>query len=114
MKNKDMTTIRLRFTYRGKRYAVLVNSIHYTGMLIVNKLRIGHARHWLILQNNVWRFVSDMPLCYELKNLLICKVATGLGLSSGEPIKIADQTPLRTGIMINAILSVLTVKMEIP
>jgi len=112
---KDSLNTRLRFSYRGKQYVVSVNSVTYTEKLIVNKLRIGHTRLWLILQNDVWRFVSDMPLCRELKHLLVRKVTTWLGVASATgPACIAEQLPIRKGILLNAVLNVLAVKKELP
>lgn len=108
-------TNRLRFSYRGKRYDVLLTSINYTETLTINKLTIGHSRIWLILQNDVWRFVSDMPVCRELKHLLIRKISTCLGLPiASEALKIAEQMPVRTGFLLNAVLNVLAVKKELP
>jgi len=109
---KIIKKTRLRFTYGGKGYIVPVNSIQYNGALIVNKLRVGHAHLWLVLQDGVWRFISDMPLCRELKTILLQKVASLHGLIT--PTENPEQVPLRTGILFNAILNLLALKRELP
>ncbi|MCD8739119.1 hypothetical protein LT679_00780 [Mucilaginibacter roseus] len=105
---KTTKNVRLRFRFAGELYSVTVNSINYTGSLIVSKLRVGHTQFWLILQNGVWRFVSDMPLCRDLKSILVAKVAGLHGLST----QTADQLSPRNGVLLNAVLSVLAIKKD--
>jgi|GEM_PF-6217274 len=107
---KTTKKARLRFRFGGRFYSVLVNSISYTGTLIINKLKIGQMQLWLVLQNGVWRFIGDMPLCKQLKNILLAKITALHGLAA----EAAEQVPLRSGILLNALLSVLALKKELP
>jgi len=110
---KEIKTARIRFSYGGKAYAVIVNSICYAERLIINKLRLGYTHIWLVFQNGNWRFIGDMPLCKQLKAILVRKLAAFHGLSA-EQICADEQVSLRTGILLNAVLNILAVKKELP
>jgi hypothetical protein len=92
MMTRKQTTARLQFIYAGKAYTVILNSINYTENVIVNKLEIGYAGYWLILQKGVWKFIGDMPLCQEVKDIVINKVKIYHGLSLDAEIVVTDKT----------------------
>lgn len=113
---KDKKSTRLRLTHRGKNYNIAVDSTRYTDMLIVNQLRIGPARYWLILQNGTWRFIGDMPLYKEIKEGIVRKIADWHELPAGSEatVVVTKQESLRSGILLNALLCVMAAKKQMP
>lgn len=107
---KDIIDTRLRFSYHGKRYNTKVKSKIYNDTLIISQLALGSSRLWLISQNGAWRIISDMPICLELKERLVCKVSVLLGTPLGTEAQTAAQLPLRIGVLLNAVLNVLAAK----
>ena len=110
---KEKKTARLRLTYGSKTYTVVLNSVRYAQKLIINKLRIGYAHVWLVFQNGSWRFIGDMPLCRQLKDILVRRIAAFHGLSEQQVIA-GRQPSFRTGILLNVVLNALEQKNNLP
>lgn len=90
---KKYATTQLQINNGDKTYTVDVNSVRYTDEVIVNKLKIGYARYWLILQNGVWSLIGDMPLCQEVKNNLVSKIKMYHRLLPDTEFVVAHTTP---------------------
>lgn len=103
---KKSKNVQLHLTYSSKVYAIILNSIKCTDGLIINKLQIGYAKYWLVFQNGVWRFVGDMPLCQEFKNVIISELKAFHGLTFSESDYIVNkQEPVQAGRLLDAIIS---------
>jgi hypothetical protein len=108
---KESNQWQMLFSFGGKLYNFNLTSNRYTDKLIVSKLQLGHVRFWVILKNEKWQFIGDMPLCQELKNIIIEKITNFHELPTNSPTAlIAQKDPVRTRILLNAVLSAMALK----
>ncbi len=101
----DCKNTRLHFIFHGKRYNIRAESRNYSNEVTVSKLTVGKVRLWLILQNKTWRVISDLPMCTELKKVLIRKIAKAFGIPVSEKPETTGQIFPQKPIMLNAVLN---------
>lgn len=105
----------LSIPFGGKTYNADLTSVRYTDKLIVSKILMGYTSYWVILQNRTWRFIGDMPLCREFKNVIIDKIEVFHALPPTDKIELPSRLkPSRIRILLNAILSVKTINYKRP
>jgi hypothetical protein len=64
------------FKYQREQYNAIVEEVRFAGDRAIYRINITKKRYWLLYDNGIWRFISDVTPGRPLERLLTQKISS--------------------------------------